>query len=185
MRIRPFALIIAVLAAFGWSTAANAVIVVDNVNLSNTTNGAPSWTYGTGYTDAKGGDLFYANGGGAFADQVYTSPALALGSYDVYIYYYNFGSGLYAKLGGAGSFNVYGDTGILGTVWGSNPNYTYAYLGTVSSVTGFTVDVHHVTGGAESYFDAIGYESIPEPASLALLAVGAVAGLQRRAVPRA
>jgi len=180
MRSRSFGLTLAVLAVLGWSTAARAAIVVDNVDLSNTTNTGSPWIYGTGYGSAQGNDLFYANGGGAYTDQVYTSPVLALGSYDVYIYYYNFGSGLYAKLSGAGSFNVYGDTGILGTVWGGNPNYTYAYLGTVSSVTGFSVDVRHITGGPESYFDAVGYESIPEPASLAFLGTGALVVLRRR-----
>lgn len=185
-------------ALFFCIASAHATITTVNVDLTNTGPlsaiqigpqfDTTKWALNSApYPYADGTDLLYANVGTTVPDITFTQSGLALGTYNVYLYYLNLGD-VNASLNG-GSFQDYGGNGNNGTYTngqfnGDPPNdpafHRYALMGTLSGITGFAIDFHHVPDLSTSYIDAVGFEAVPEPASFGVLACGLMGLLARR-----
>lgn len=146
----------------------------------------PIATGGTGTVYESAG-----NSGADDVPRVVTSVGgLAMNTYDVYVYYWSdqAGSPWRIRAGLADTvdpltlFSIYdGSSTQVGTD-SAGRKLWQASLGQVTgtSISVFVEDAPAANGNERTWYDGIGYEAIPEPATLALLGLGALAVIRKR-----
>ena len=191
------------------AASANAAVTYVDTTTSNSTIGGAAPVAGTNYTVGRtGGDDLWGQEtafftGGIFAAQneipatLTTTVTVPSDTYTVYAFYVAQTAtpatwDVSANITGETPINVVGESApsVLASTldFVTDPIFTeqngglslYALeLGTVTGTT-ISVDLNALDGNDRTWVDGIGYEAVPEPSSLALLALGGLGLLRRR-----